>query len=149
MKVDGVDISFGDVATGLETRLLEFRAQRAALDRARKGVGESKVLLDRALDEFRGSFPWIAQALEAFARMAGERELADRIRTSIRRVTRRQGEGEEEPDPAPTEQMPAAETSADETPSETSSDAAVTSAEMASKTGTASADSTASSPVEP
>jgi hypothetical protein len=100
VKVFGVDVQLGKVADGFEAMLKELRTKRSELDRARKAVGESKVLLDQVLAEFQGSFPWIAQALEAFARMAGERELADRIRTSIRRVTRRQGESEEETDEA-------------------------------------------------
>ena len=90
VKIAGVTIDFDTVADGLETELQKFRVKRAELGRARKGSGESKVLLDETLEECQGAFPWIAQVLEGFARMADERELADRIRTSIRRVTRRQ-----------------------------------------------------------
>ena len=133
VKLDGVDIDLGEVADGLEARMQGFRAKRSDLDRARKAVGESKVLLDRTLDEFKGSFPWIAQALEAFARMAGERELADRIRTSIRRVTRRQGENEE---------GSAEEKTSDETESSTET---ASSAEKESPTETESWTETASS----
>ncbi len=111
----GVEIALGNVADGLDASLGRYRTARRDLLRARKAMGESKVLLDRALAEVRGKFPWIAQAFEAFARMAGERELADRIRTSIRRVTRRQGEDEEPAGPASAEETSADEPSAEET----------------------------------
>ncbi len=123
VKVAGVDIDLAQVADGLEAMLRDFRAKRAELDRARKAFGESQVLLDQALDEFQASFPWIAQALEAFARWAGERRLADRIRTSIRRVTRRQGSGVpgEESGQSSTGETPSEEPSADEAASEDTS----------------------------
>lgn len=122
----GVEITFADVADGLGASLKRYRAARRDLLRARKAVGESKVQLDRAIDEVRGQFPWIAQAFEAFARMAGERELADRIRTSIRRVTRRQAEDEDE--------EPAESASSDETSSVEVSSEEASSEETASST---------------
>ncbi len=119
VKVLGVDIDFGQVADGFEALLNDLRAKRSQLDRARKALGESKVLVDQALEEFQASFPWIAQALEAFARRAGERELADRIRTSVRRVTRRQGE--EESDQGSAGETPSGEPSAEQAASEDTS----------------------------
>ncbi len=53
----------------------------------------------RAIAEFDAIFPWAAQAVEGVFRMAGERDLADRIRTSRRRVTRRQAEETESSEP--------------------------------------------------
>ena len=131
VKLLGVDITPGQVADGLDAGLQGFRANRTDYGRARKAVGESQVLLDQVIAEFKGSFPWIAQALEAFARLAGERELADRIRTSIRRVTRRQGETEEgEPDQASSD-----ETSSDDTSSEEGSSDEASSDEASSEEG--------------
>ena len=115
VKLSGVEITPVEVADGLQLSLDGFREVRTDYGRARKAVGESKVDLDRTLDEFRATFPWIAQSLEGFARLVGERELADRIRTSIRRVTRRQAEGEEDS----SEQASAEETSPEETSSST------------------------------
>ncbi len=138
VKVSGVDIDFGKVADGLESMLKDLRQKRAELDRLRKALGESKVLVDQALEEFRASFPWVAQALEAYARWAGERELADRIRTSIRRVTRRQGE---ESDQGSAGETPSEEPPSEETASEdTSPDEAATSQATADE---ATADETA------
>ena len=116
VAIAGVEVELGTMADGLEGSLTGFRDKRSELDRARKAVGESKVLLDRALAEFQGRFPWIAQALEGYARMVGERELADRIRTSIRRVTRRQDEPEEESDPDSTAEASSDAPSAAEVP---------------------------------
>ncbi len=129
--VDGADertFSYQDVFDDLGDDLERYRASRRDFLRARKAVGESQVLLNRAIDEFKGQFPWIAQALESFARMAGERELADRIRTSIRRVTRRQGEDE-----APADEASADETFSDEvTPEQASSEETASSTETVS-----------------
>ena len=49
--------------------------------------------------EYDGVFPWVARTLEGLFRLAGEFELADRIRTSARRVTRRQAAEAEEKEP--------------------------------------------------
>jgi len=151
VKVPGVDVNFSRVADGLGETLAAFRTKRAELDRVRKGFGETQVLLDQALAEFQETFPWIAQALEAFARMVGERELADRIRTSIRRVTRRQGselpgEGEASDQGSAGEAASEEAASTEETASDgTGSGAADTvSEETASDAGTAAAETSAS-----
>ena len=48
-----------------------------------------------AIAELNGVFPWMSRSLEALFILVGERELAERIRTSRRRVTRRPQDGED------------------------------------------------------
>ena len=89
-KAAGVAIDFGTMAGSLETGLGEIVGVGGRLARARKAAGQTVIVKRQATAEFDGVFPWAAQTVEGAFRMAGERELADRIRTSRRRVTRRQ-----------------------------------------------------------
>ena len=147
IRLRGVDITPGEVAKGLDSSLGDLREARKGYGRARKAAGESKVDLDRTIDEFKATFPWIAQALEAFARLAGERELADRIRTSIRRVTRRKGEedgsSEQTPseDASSSEEAAASSEAASEEASSTEASSSETSSTEASETSSASTES--------
>lgn len=88
--VDGVEVTLDDVATGLQSSLDELNAVRADLDKSRKAVNETVIARTEAIEEYDRVFPWVARALESYFRLAGEIRLADRIRTSVRRVTRRQ-----------------------------------------------------------
>ncbi|MCP3956490.1 MAG: hypothetical protein GY719_01415 [bacterium] len=90
--VDGVEVSLGTMATSLSTNLNGVRDLRVDLDRVRKAVGESLVARNKAIEEFDSVFPWVTRTLEGYFRLTGEADLADRIRTSARRVTRRQAE---------------------------------------------------------
>ncbi len=91
-KVPGVTFNFEEVATGLEDGLEELRSTSSSLKQARKSADKALVAKQGAMDEYDLVFPWVAHALEGLFRMAGEDELADRIRRSLRRVTDRQGE---------------------------------------------------------
>ncbi len=91
-KVTGVTFDFEAVAIGLEDGLVEVRGTRAGLKRARKSADKALVAKQGAMDEYDLVFPWVARTLESLFRLAGEHELADRIRRSLRRVTHRQGE---------------------------------------------------------
>ncbi len=103
-KVTGVTFDFEAVAAGLEDGLVEVRGTRAGLKRARKSADKALVAKQGAMDEYDLVFPWVARTLESLFRLAGEHELADRIRRSLRRVTHRRGEEGEE---APSEEAPA------------------------------------------
>ncbi len=102
----GVEINFGALAEGLEAGKVELHAARSGLLRARKGAVQTMLVKHAAITEFNRIFPATAGILEGFFRLVGEVELADRIRTSIRRVTNREGaEDDEAPaeDPQSTE----------------------------------------------
>jgi len=89
-KAAGVKVDFGTMAGSLETGLGEIVGVGGKLIRARKAAGQTVVVKQKATAGFDAVFPWAAQTVEGAFRMAGERDLADRIRTSRRRVTRRQ-----------------------------------------------------------
>ncbi len=97
VKVDGVWIDFQAMAAGLERDNDRLIATRAELQRATKAADGTRVLTRKAIEDYDGVFPWVAADLESLFRLAGEKDLADRIRTSARRVTRRQAEAEEAP----------------------------------------------------
>ena len=68
-----------------------------------KKVDTAKVRKDQALGEFDRQYIPIARFLEAAFRAAGENELADRIRPTVRQLGRNNGEGEETTEPATNE----------------------------------------------
>ena len=94
VRIRGVELSFSDMADDLEADLAEVKTSREAYDRRRKEVDATRLATNEAIAECQRVFPWVASSLESLFRLVGERELADRIRTSLRRVTRRQ-----EPEP--------------------------------------------------
>ncbi len=97
-KVAGVD--FQAMATDLETghgRLIQARAELAE---AKKVADATRQVTYRAIEAFDDLFLWVARSLEGLFRLAGEKELADRVRTSARRVTRRQAADPPAVDPA-------------------------------------------------
>ncbi len=96
VKIGGVALSFAEMADDLEDGLKQVRASREAYDRRRKEADATRLASNDAITEVQLVFPWVASSLEGLFRLVGERELADRIRTSARRVTRRQEEKPEE-----------------------------------------------------
>ncbi len=98
--VEGGEELLDAMAGRLETGLENLTEVRVDLDKARKAVNETVIARTKAIEEYDGVFPWVARALESYFRLVGETELANRIRTSVRRVTRRQADEEEEGDVA-------------------------------------------------
>ncbi len=123
-KVAGVSVDFDVMADDLEGGRKVLRRSRAGLERARKAADGTRILTDEAIAEYDRVFPWVASSLEGLFRLAGEHDLADRIRTSVRRVTRKR----DEKDDAEAEEATAVESAAEETtegppPAETSESA--------------------------
>ncbi len=96
-KVDGVDVDFTGLADDLEGGLAAYRSSRVELDRRRKEADATRIASNQAIAESDRVFPWVAQSLGGLFRLVGERDLADRIRTSVRRVTRHGSQDGEEP----------------------------------------------------
>ncbi len=119
IQADGVQIDLGQMADGLETRIEALREARNGREQTRKALGETKVLKDQAIEYCDGLLPWVGRTLESYCRIAGEPELAERIRTSTRRATQKPGEDEEVSDPAS-----AGDSETGSTPAASSSDAA-------------------------
>ncbi len=89
VDADGVTVDVEQMAAGLEARLEDFRGVQSERRMARKALGETKVVKDKAIKHCDNLLPWVARTLEGYFRIAGERELAERIRTSVRPVTRK------------------------------------------------------------
>ncbi len=104
-KVAGVGVDFAAMADDLEAGQRELIEVRAELVRATKVADGTRKNTSQVIKEFDLVFLWIARSLEGLFNLAGEEDLANRVRTSVRRVTRRQAEpGEEEakpPEPSP------------------------------------------------
>jgi len=99
---DGGQIDLETMAAAFEKDLAELRQMGGRFERAQKAAAETVIAKTKAIQAFNGVFPSVARVLEGFFRLAGEPELAERVRTSARRVTRRQGaedaeNGEEQP----------------------------------------------------
>ncbi len=121
---DGVDIHFDRLAVALESRRAAHHSARSELLRARKARAATMLDKNAAMAAADRIFPAIASSLEGYFRLVGEVELADRIRTSSRRVTRNQGaEDEEAPvDAAPSEDAAPADGESASPPAEAASE---------------------------
>ena len=73
----------------------ELRASVERLVEQRKRVDTAKVRRDDALKEFDRNYIPIVRVLEATFRVAGETDLADRIRPTVRQLTRNDKEEQE------------------------------------------------------
>ena len=112
-KVGGANIDFAAMADDLEAGQRGLTTVRADLVQARKVADGTRQVTSQVIQEFDLVFLWIARSLEGLFRLAGEQELADRVRSSARRVTRRQADqqGEEAQSQEPSDDGSAAEES--------------------------------------
>jgi hypothetical protein len=94
---------------------------RVAVDRMieqRKRVDTAKVRKDEALKEFDRNYIPIVRVLEATFRVAGETDLADRIRPTVRQLTRNDDKEQEE-QPSEASETPASTSPSPESDAET------------------------------
>ncbi len=99
-------------AQELDPEIEELRVIVKRLVEQRKQVDTAKVRKDKTLEEFDRNYVPIVRILEATFRVAGETKLADRIRPTVRQLTRNDDQEQEaEPQATPSEASP-------ETPSE-------------------------------
>ncbi len=101
VKIGGVDVSFDVMADDLDSGVGRYRTSRVDLERLRKEGDATRLATNQAIEAYDRVFPWVASNLEGTFRLVGERELADRIRTSARRVTRRRKEEDQQQETAP------------------------------------------------
>ncbi len=85
-----------ELASELGEDVGEVRIVVRSLVAQRKVVDTAKVRKDQALQEFDRQFIPIARVLEATFRVAGETELADRIRPTVRQLGRDDGKDEDQ-----------------------------------------------------
>jgi hypothetical protein len=91
------------VASQLGQDLDGLRLMVKRLVEQRKAVDTAKVRKDQTQAEFDRQFIPLARVLEATFRVAGETELADRIRPTVRQLGRDGGEDEESTEPEASE----------------------------------------------
>ncbi len=133
---DGVQLDLEGMATGFEADLVDLRQVRGQLERANKAAAKTVIAKNKAIEAFNAVFPPVAGILEGFFRLAGERELAERVRTSTRRVTRRQGaQGDEEP----SEEVTSGEASSDNSEEASNGESPASAAEAVSPTSASAA----------
>ncbi len=84
-----------EMANELDLEIADLRIIVGRLTEQRKVVDTAKVRKDQAREEFDRQFIAIVRLLEATFRVAGETDLADRIRPTVRQLGRDDGQGEE------------------------------------------------------
>jgi len=85
-----------EVANELDGEIVDLRVMVERLVAQRKVVDTAKVRKDEAMKEFDRQFIPLARMLEATFRLAGETDLADRIRPTVRQLGRDDGQGEDD-----------------------------------------------------
>ncbi len=128
VEIEGFEIHPERVARGLKAKSGRLEEVFGALRVLRREAQESRKVKVQKLKEHQRTFLWTARTLEGFYRLAGEDELADLIRPSIRQAGRRavDVEGEKsDAEPSASEESPeTAEQS--ESASEESTDSSTT-----------------------
>ena len=125
-KVEGFNVDFDAVAGDLEARRQELRAAIDRLDSEKKEAVGTLLVKDEAIDELRRIILWVGRTAEGLFHLAGESDLADRIRSSTRRPERPSEQASQPPAEGPRtgEQPPAADEPVSEPqPATSSSDA--------------------------
>ncbi len=86
-RLRGVRLDLEEIAGDLQESLEDLLDTRTLLENTQKAIDASRIDLNRAKKEFDKTFPWVGRNLESLFRLAGEDELADRIRAAVRRIT--------------------------------------------------------------
>jgi hypothetical protein len=113
VRVRGFSADFGVVAAELETEIAAVQDSLDGLARVRKDAEGTLVVKREAIVQLRRTLLWVGRTTEGLFHLAGESELAARIRKSTRRPPR---PSEQEPATEPPVEEPDAEP-ASETPS--------------------------------
>lgn len=125
-KVAGVTIDTVEMARELGNLTDKLRAKQNEYQRALRVAQASRKEKTRRIDEHQDNNTWTARIVEGYYRLAGETELADRIRTVAARPGRPpQPEPDDDPTPdetPPTDDAPVDPAPAEPTPDETEPD---------------------------
>ncbi len=84
-EYEGFTVDPQGVARGLKVKVTRLSGVLDEQRRLRREAQESRKVKNRTLEEHKKKFVWTARTLEGLYRLAGENELADRIRPSLRR----------------------------------------------------------------
>jgi hypothetical protein len=105
VRVRGFSADFGEVASELESEVAAVQAVLDRLGRANKDAEGTLVAKRKAIEVLRRTLLWAGRTAEGLFHLAGESELAERIRKSTRRPPR-PSEPEPTAEPAPEEPAP-------------------------------------------
>lgn len=112
-KATGFSVDLDSVATDLESEMPELRTLIDRVDGARKQAEGTLLIKRKALVELRRTILWVGRTAEGLFHLAGEDELADRIRSSTRRPLRPSEQAAaESPESPPEAAGPAGESAA-------------------------------------
>jgi len=88
LKVEGFSVDLGAVADSLETGAADLRGALDRLEAARKVAEGLLVTKRKKIEVLRRTILWVGRTTEGLFHLAGEDDLADRIRKSTRRPAR-------------------------------------------------------------
>lgn len=112
VKVGGFTVDLGGVAADLESERVALEDAIDILDEGRKRAVGTLLAKRRAIGRLRGTILWTGRSAEGLFHLAGEDELAQRVRSSTRRPLR-PSEEEEATDEENTDPATGEETSSD------------------------------------
>ena len=78
--IAGVTVDTAAMAAGLETMTDKLRVKQAEFERSRRVAQASRKEKQRRMDEHRTTTVWTARIVEGYYQLAGETELAERLR---------------------------------------------------------------------
>ena len=105
-KVEGITVDPPAMARGLDNLAGELRTTQAEFQRMRRVVQASRKEKVRRLEEHRSTTVWTARIVEGYYQLAGETELAERLRPAVSRAGRPPAKRPTEGSPAPEEAAP-------------------------------------------
>jgi hypothetical protein len=100
-KVEGITVNPEAMADDLENLGGKLRTAQKEFRRQRRVVQATRRKKNQWIQDHRHNIVWTARTVEGYYRLAGEDELADRLRPIIRRVSRPQP-----PEPPPASPIP-------------------------------------------
>ena len=87
-EVDGIEVDPLKLALGLQADVDELRSLLADQRRERRLLQKTRKQKNRAIDAHRQTLVWTARTVEGYYMLAGEPELAERLRPATRRPSR-------------------------------------------------------------
>ncbi len=88
LRAEGFSVDFEESATALDSRRLQLKGAIDGLDAARKVAEGTLVVKRQTIDVLHRTVRWVGRTSEGLFYLAGEDELAERIRKSTRRAPR-------------------------------------------------------------
>jgi hypothetical protein len=98
-ELDGIELNPLKLALGLRPDVDLLRSLLADLRRERRVLQKTRKEKNQAVEDHRRTLVWTARTVEGYYMLAGEVELAERLRPATRRKSSPQTEGEDQTPP--------------------------------------------------